>query len=325
MPRRDPLEATLEQLSAVRSEPTTKEALALLRKVLAGRSSHATAVAAEIAGEAEIEALVPDLVAAFARLLEEPVKRDPTCHGKAAIVEALYCIGALELDVYLKGVRYVQMEPVWGGKKDTAVELRGISALAMVRSNHPDYLTEVAELLADPEDMTRRYAAQAFAYSENPAAIPVLRLKALVGDEDPQVLNECLLALLKIAPAEVEFVARFLNRPEVEIVEAAALALGGSRLAEAFGVLRQWIESQGDVGLRRSGLLAIAMLKRDEAIAYLLASVVEGEPIDAREAIRALAIYKHDENLRGQVKEALDRRKNRPLLAFFEETFGSPE
>jgi hypothetical protein len=43
----------------------------VLRKVLAGKSGHAAAAAAAIAGEFEIEALVPDLVGAFARLLEQ--------------------------------------------------------------------------------------------------------------------------------------------------------------------------------------------------------------------------------------------------------------
>ena len=161
-------------------------------------------------GDFEIESLTPDLAAAFERFLDQPVKSDPGCAAKAAIADALYRIGAIESDVYLKGVRHVQMEPVWGGRADTATQLRGTCALALVRVHHPDFLVELGDLLADREAPVRRMAAQALAYSESAGAVPLLRLKALVGDDDPQVVGECLLALLRIAPRDsVEFAARF--------------------------------------------------------------------------------------------------------------------
>lgn len=324
MARRDPLEAILEQLSAALHDPTSAQSLGLLRKVLAGRSSHAAAKAAEIAGEGEVHAIVPDLVAAFERFMEDPVKRDPGCAAKAAIAEALYRIGAAEIDLFLKGIHHLQPEPVWGGKADTAMDLRGVSAMALVRVHYHDYLGEIAELLADPETPARRAAAQALAYSEDPGAAPILRLKALAGDDDPQVLSECLLALLKVGRAEsIPFVTRFLERPAPTDAEVAALALGGSRLPEAFAVLKSWTERIGDPALRRSGLLAIAMLKLDESIGYLLAMVAEAEPLQAREAITALAIYRYDETLRKQVGDAVGTRKDKSLRPFFKETFES--
>jgi hypothetical protein len=55
---------------------------------LAGKSSHAAAKAAQIAGEFEISVLALDLVAAFERFMVNPVKSDPSCWAKAAIISA---------------------------------------------------------------------------------------------------------------------------------------------------------------------------------------------------------------------------------------------
>lgn len=322
MARGRALEATLARLEAARAEPHGAASLALLRQVLGGASSHAAAQAAAIAAAHELEVLVPDLAAAFARLCEEPVRRDPGCAAKTAIAEALYRIGAPEVGVYLRGVRHVQLEPVYGGKADTAVQLRGTCGLALVRVHHPDYLLVLAELLADREAPARRLAAQALGYSENPAAQPLLRLKALLGDEEPQVLSECLLALLAVAPeASLEFVAGFLRRQPPEAAEAAALALGGSRLAGALPLLRDWWENTFDPTLRRSALLAIAMLKRDEALAYLLEHVAESAAQHARAAIEALALYRHDPRLRAQVEAAVARRSDQAVRADFDAAF----
>jgi HEAT repeat protein len=168
-------------------------------------------------------------------------------------------------------------------------------------------------------------AAQALSYSENPDAVPLLRLKALIGDPDPQVLGEILLALLAIAPApSLAFAAGFLARPEEEVAEAAALALGGSRLADALPILTAWWERTFDAGLRRSALLAIAMLKHDDALRYLLTHVAESAPLHAREAIRALAVYRHDPRLRAQLESVLEGRGDVSLRGYFTEAFAAP-
>lgn len=323
MARSKALENALEELARVRREPHSAASLEILRKVLSGKSSHAAAAAAEIAGELELDALVPDMVAAFERHLVQPLRSDPGCAAKAAIANALYRIGAAEIGVYRKGIRHVQLEPVWGGKADTATQLRGTCGLALVRVHYPDYLVELGDLLADREAPVRKMAAQALAYSENPNAVPLLRLKALVGDDDPQVLGEVLQALLVIAPdPSMEFVAGFLDRSQPEIAEAAALALGMSRRSEVLAILSEWWERTFDPALRRTALLAIAMLKHDEAFDYLLTHVVESAPPHARDAIRALAVYRHDARVRAQVEAALDKRTDHTVRSSFEEAFG---
>ncbi len=326
MARGKVLEATLAKLAEVRTDPTAPASLALLRGVLGGRSSHAAAQAAAIVGGNEIGALTPELVAAFDHFLEDPIRRDPGCAAKAAVADALYRLAAPEVGVYFRGIRHVQLEPVFGGKEDTAVQLRGTCGLALVRVHHPDYLISLAELLADREAPARRIAAQALGYSENPGAQPLLRLKALVGDEEPQVLAECLLALLAVAPeASLEFVGGFLDRTPPESAEAAALALGGSRQPGALPLLCEWWERTFDATLRRTALLAIAMLKSDAAIAYLLAHVRESAAPHAMAAIDAMALYRHDPRLRVQVEEAVDRRSDRALSAAFRTAFVGKE
>jgi HEAT repeat protein len=292
--------------------------------VLAGRSSHGAAKAAEIVGESEIGELVSDLTAAFIRFMDKPVKSDPGCTAKTAITNALYRIAAPEIDVFLQGIRHVQLEPAWGPPVDTAIDLRATSALALIRVGYSDYLAEIADLLADREPAARRAAAQALAYSENPAAVPLLRLRALMRDDDPQVVSECLLAILKITgKASIDFVARFFNDPSEAMHEAAALALGSSRLREAFPILKEWTEGPISSSLVRTGLLAIALLKHEEAIDYLLGLVAKASPLQAREAIRALAVYRHDDKLREQAEAVLKRREDRSVTALFKEMFDS--
>jgi HEAT repeat protein len=274
---------------------------------LAGKSSHVAAKAAQIAGESEIIELGADLVQAFDRLMVQAAKSDPTCAGKTAIAEALYRIGTDSEAVFLRGIRHVQREPVWGGSVDTAGGLRGTCALGLVRLNYHDALSEIAELLADPEMRVRADAARALGYSENPQAAPLLRLRVLVGDE-PEVLSECFAALIAVGcEAGLPFVGRFLDAADEVRQETAALALGGSRRIEALPLLRDWWQRSTPPHLRRTGLLAMAMLKHDAAVDFVLSVVEQGNGPDARHAIDALAIYRHDEALCERVRAAAQR------------------
>jgi HEAT repeat protein len=322
MPKSRSLEDTLAELHRLLVEPISETSIATLRHALGGKSSHAVATAAEVVGKAEIHVLAPDLVSAFDRFMSNPVKSDPGCRAKLEIAEALYRIGHDDERVFLRGIRHVQLEPVYGGRADTAAGLRGACAFGLVRIGYPEAIAEVAELLADPEATARGAAAQALAYGEEPSATPLLRLKTLFGDDDPQVLTECMSALLKIAPAtSLGFVARFLDAPQETKRESAALALGGSRLREAFPLLRKWWERSVELDLRRTGLLAIAMLKHDEALEFLLSVVAESEGPAARDGLAALALYRHDEALCERVRRTVNGRTDIDLGETFRRKF----
>lgn len=316
------LEDTLAAIGALRRGPVTPETIDTLRQALRARSSHVAAKAAQVIAELGLRVLAADAAAAFDRFLVNPVKSDPGCRVKVEIARALYELGEDPAAVFPRGIRHRQMEPVFGGREDTAGELRCVCALGLVRRGSPDALVELAELLADPEPAARAGAARAIVYADEPAGEPLLRLKALTGDPDPSVVTETLGALLSLAPTRsLGFVERQLDHPDAATQEAAAVALGASRLREALPVLRGWWERTPDVDLRRTALLAVAMLRHDDAIAFLLSQVAEGRGPDARDAITALGTYRHDDGLRARVEAAVERRDDVDLRPAFARAF----
>jgi hypothetical protein len=139
------LEDVLARLATVREDPESAASLEALRAALAGRSGAAVAKAARLVGELELAVLATDLVTAFERILGGGCA-DPGCTAKTAIADALYRLGHDAAGVFLRGIRHVQMEPVFGGRVDTAVDLRGACALGLVRIGYRDALLELADL-----------------------------------------------------------------------------------------------------------------------------------------------------------------------------------
>jgi HEAT repeat protein len=306
--RRRPLEETFRALRRVRDGPDTEESRQELRRVLSSEGPHAVARAAAIVGERGIEALVPDLVAALPRFFDGLPRADPGCSAKTAIVEALRRLEHDDPALYRRGAGHVQMEPVFGGRVDTAVDLRGAAALALAETAVGDVLVDLANLLADPEPPVRISAARAVAAHGRGAGIPLLHLKGLAGDLEPRVVSECLLSLLRLdARGEMPFVASFLQK-EDEAAASAAIALGESRLPEALPVLRAWLEPARRRGLGRAALLAVAALRRDEAVDLLLAVARDEEPEAARDALAALASVTSDAALYERARAAVAGR-----------------
>ena len=181
--------------------------------------------------------------------------------------------------------------------------------MGLAQTDYPEALEEILPLLLDPERDARIGALRAIAASGLPGGVLLLRLKALSGDE-PEVLGECFAALLRAAPApSPEFVAKFLDHREEAVVEAAALALGDSRLESAFAVLRDALERTRALPLRRRTLmLAIALLRRESAIDYLLDVVQNGEGQTSADAGAALAMYDKDPSLQERLERARKTR-----------------
>ena len=310
----------LKELGSALDDPDTE---AELREIICSKHSHAIAKAAALAERAQLHELIPDLVTAFGKMLKDPIKSDPGCNAKEAIADALQALNADEGELFLLGAAHVQLEPVYGGRQDTAAGLRGAAARGLVRMNHPDALTVAAELLADPELPARIAGARAIGYYRGEPALPVLRLKVLAGDAESNVIGECLLAMMQISvERSLPFVERLLGGDDSALAEAAALALGESRALEALPPLTQWWKRTVDPNLSRTGLFAIAMLRRDEAIAFLL-DLVKNEPGPiARDAIRAFEVYRSDARTIEHLRNTLGARTDLDLLPFFEEELG---
>jgi HEAT repeat protein len=235
----------------------------------------------------------------------KPETSDKRCAAKIEILKALCKLEYSSPAIFRRGLQHVQMEPTWGGSVDTAAEVRALGAMGLAQTDYAEALEEIVPLLLDPQRDARIGAARALAVSGLPGAALLLRLKALSGDE-PDVLGECLAALLRTEPAKsLEFVAKFLDHREEAVAEAAALALGDSRLENAFEVLRDAFQHTRAQPLRRTLLLAIALLRRENAIDYLLDLVRDGEGQNSADAVAALAMYEKDPNL----QERLDRAR----------------
>ena len=320
------LDAKLSRLRQLQNATPSPEVREELRCALADRSNFVVAEAAETTGKLGLADLAPELVAAFNRLLVNPVKNDKMCRGKIAIAQALEKIEYLRPEVFLTSIRHVQPEPVWGGQQDTAVPLRAASAFALVRIGHAGVQPLLVDLLADPERGARAAAAQALAYSGTTAARLLLRFKARIGDEDPDVTAECFSGLLRLESEEaLPFVAEFLRAHDLGVQEAAVMALGGSRRPEAVDLLEAFWRTQTDSTLRETALVALALLRQPAANAFLLALVASGSSADADAALAALAVHHYDVRIREQAGAAVAQSGNKDLQALFEKRFQAEE
>ena len=317
-------DAALRAIRAIRDAPESYDLKRDLASFLRHKSNHVVSAAASTAERLESVALAQDLVDAFLELMKDPAKRDPGCQALIAIAKALVTLDEPAAKVYFAGIHHVQMEGSFGPPIDAAAPLRGLCAQGLARMGHADALLECVNLLADKEVPARVGAIRGIADSGDIAGALLLRLKALVGDKEDEVIGECFAGLLRLAPApSVEFVAGFLKSASEEIRERAALALGESHLAAAFQVLREaWVET-AQAARRRTLLLSIAMLRLDEAVEFLLTRLAEDRDAAAADALAALALYGRDESVRKRIEEIVGKREGQALKTVFDREFRS--
>jgi len=316
-------EERLAEIRAAAASPGSLAAREVLLRALRGRQGYLVSIAAA-AVDPTVSAVAEALADAFDRLLEDPVKRDPNCHGKCAIVSALYDANVDVPRVFLPGSRHVQLEPIWGGTQDTAAALRGTCVMALMYGQHPRAMVEAARLLADPQTAARVAAARALGASGNrEVAEPLLRLRVLTGEREPEPLGEYFGALLELAPEDsIEFLTPLLDGEDLDQAEAAALALGASRLPAVLPILCQRAEAFTGAG-RRALLIAIALIRSEAAWAYLVDLVEDAPTPTARLAIEALATFKYEGALRQQVFQAAGRRGESDVRDFATASFDS--
>jgi HEAT repeat protein len=322
MATRSSLDDKLAALRELRGLALTPEQKAEVRKRIGDRSNLVVAAAAAIAGENSLEELAKDLEAAFDRFLVNPLKDDKLCRAKIAVVQSLDKIEYQNSDLFLRAAKYVQLEPVWGGSEDSAAPLRAAAVVALVRVEGVSALPLMVDAMADPAKDVRIAAAVALGAVGTESAGLVLRLKVRIGDSDPDVLSECLGALLAVSPREnLSLVTEFLEPSNPAACEAAALALGKSRLPEALDPLKECWQQCPSRELRQQVLLAIAILRRPSATDYLMELVAaESEPT-AIAALWALKIYKNDPRLRERIASLVLERRSPTLQACFDRDF----
>lgn len=286
-------DAKIAALEALRASPAT--AAAGLRKALNDRNNYVVSKAAGVTGDLLIADLVPDLLAAFERALDGGKEADAQCWAKNAIAKALKDLNHRSVEPFLKGLRHIQLEPVWGGSVDTAATLRGTCALALIDCHLDDLsmLSLLAEALADSEKTVRVDAALALSRAGIPEAAPLLRLKALTGDAEPEVIGQCLHSLLQMAPRDsVEFARRFLAHQHPDEIRAeAASALAQSHEPAAVDALIQMWRTVLSKDLRRALLAMLAASPQRPAAAFL-------HGLDSAEAWEALESSRYRDEFR---------------------------
>jgi hypothetical protein len=311
--KRDRVRSALQALAEAARQPHEPATLALVRASLADRSNHVVGRAARAAREAELASLAPDLVAAFPRFLEDPIRRDPGCVAKREIVHALLAFGHAAPEVYLAGAAHVQREPAFGEPIDTAPELRAQSAMALVVTGHPAALGVSVGLLIDPEPAARAGAIRALTASGRLDIALLLRLFVLRGDADPGVLAEAFGGLVMLSADDaVPFVVERLAARDRDVARAAAIALGEARRPDAVAALRERLPGEDRPDVRHAIILALATSRDEAAVETLLELVASASAADSKAAADALGLYAHDEELQRRARAALDRRRPRP-------------
>ena len=289
-------DAELAQLESLRdADPATTEAP--LRKALANRNNFIVAKAAKLIAAHNHCILTADLAAAFPRFLADGPKSDPQCWAKNAIAQTLSAFDYQEQDFFLTGMSCIQLEPTWGGPSDTAGTLRGICALGLVQCralSNLQVLTHLVPLFADKVLSVRVNAARAVEQIGTDSGSLLLRLRAELGSDSPELLGACYSGVLRIeGPSTIPWAAKFLSsprsstdaEPDADAAEAeAAFAIAETRTEAAFTLLQSTWKQARDPDFRATLLTAIALTRQDAAIDFLFAQIADGNQ-PAREAL----------------------------------------
>lgn len=305
----------LEELRALRSGPQTPAVAAQLRKALTDRSNFVVGKAAAVVEELGLRDLLPDLVLAYDRFFQDPVKTDPQCWAKNALARAFLAFEFEGPEVYVRGHRYAQLEPSWGGVEDSAATLRATCILGLAQyANLPpfDVLEMLIDAFNDQATGVRVEVARAVGMLGKAEGSLVLRMKIQSGDREASVLGACFASLLYLQRAHaVPLVARYLDDPELQF-EAAA-ALGETKEPAALHALCECWKRARDRHFRRALLISIGASRQDPAVGFLTALIEEGTIQQALEAVEALApsLY-HDETVQ-RVERAVRSRESHDL------------
>jgi len=307
--KNDPILKALEALDDIAIR--TPEGQDHLTRALAAKSNLVVAKAARIVGESEWGELTEELAKAFHRIFPRGAEIDKGCAALIAIARALYALNYDGAELYLAGMQHVQREPGYGGPTDTAVDLRAVCAMGLAGTNYRYKLREMVDLLADAEWRARAGAVRAIAVVGSEAAALLLRLKAQTGDEEAEVVGECFIGLLDLEGEDaLPFVTSFAEQrnEDGEVREAAILALGASRRADAVDWLTRRFEKFASQQLKKAVLLALATSRVEAGIEFLLNVIRQWDEKTAAMAVAAMEVNRGDAKLQEEVERALRGR-----------------
>ncbi|SNS83088.1 hypothetical protein SAMN05421770_102490 [Granulicella rosea] len=284
-------EAQSEALDALR-HLTPEAAEPGLRKALGQRNNFLVAKAARLTALQNLRSLSGALAEAFHRFLQDAAKSDPQCWAKNDIAKTLAEFEFQDAELFLAGMRHIQLEPTWGGPSDTAGALRGTCALALVQCREVrshQLLLWFTELIADKVLTVRVNAARAIEQVGSDSAALLLRLRAELASDEPELLGACYSGVLRLeGPQAIPWAARFLALGDDASAEAA-IAIAETRTPEAFAILRATFDKTARTNqwFRSALLSAIALTRQPEAAPFLL-DLIDRSPHDRQDAVEAL-------------------------------------
>ena len=340
--------AALEALSEAMKAGAALDAVAVeqLRKALSNRNNFLVSKAAKLVADAEVAALLPEVLAAYDRFFVDAAKTDPKCWAKEALAKALVKLEHLGKNEYLRGLRHHQMEPSFGPPVDTAGTLRATCAHALVVCPgiaDDDLVGLLLETLVDTDKSVRVEGARAIGNVGGTGAAVALRLRALMGPvkpdlDTPEVLGAVYAALLSLEGVEaIKLVAAVLEDGD-DLAGEAAFALAEMRTPEALAVLTARLGEKGASGARAAGsghrapdgwfagvlTSAIAMTRLPEAFDFLIQQVGR-ESRYAVAAVEALGRIGQSAEVRARIERAVEATGSERLRNVFQEHFAFQE
>lgn len=321
--KNDGFKAKLAALDALDAKLDPKTAAPGLAKALGDRSNFIVAKAAMIVAHGHLRELLPQLIGAFERLIDN-VDDDAGCRGKNALAKALKDLDVHDPAPFLRGLAHHQLEPVWGGTTDTAGLLRATCAQALVACDiDPTTLLErLTDSFVDADKAVRMDVAIAIAQLGRPESALLLRLKALCGDAEPEVIGQCLLSLLDLAPVEaVAFVARFLRASDPRVGFEAVNALAQSRSPEAIEHIGAFWSGDVPFDLRRSTVAALTGSPLVQTADFLLKLIAYEDDHIAVDALTALAASRFRAAFRDRASAEVAKRQSETLDRAFQNSF----
>lgn len=325
--RIDPATKLLTDLKIAADGSTTAELSAAVESALQSKLSLVIAQAAILVRERELKIDARLLLDAYQRLLVQPEDRNATiedknCRAKLPLVESLHSLEFDDPDFYSDGMLYRQWEPAWPAPEESAGNLRGAHAFALVSSqlaSPHETLMKLVSLLFDESVSARIHAAAAIGQLGHPGSAAVMKTAILQDSNSADVVEECFRSLLRNDASSLEFVAGYLESDRLCIEAAASLTEFGSAAGVAL-VTEKAQQAYGD--FQEALFVTLGVSRHTDALDFLIRNI-SGQGASAKYAIKALASKRFYPDVVRRVKSAVSAVDEEALWVVFRKVFGS--
>jgi hypothetical protein len=240
----------------------------ITKKLQSANAMDIVAASREIADLALSES-EPALKEAYLRLARNP-KKDNGCIAKLAIAKAIAQLQSRDIEWFKRESRYVQLEPVFGGKRDAGIEIRNCCIAALTSFPWQQSAETIIERLGDTEPVVRMAAIKAISAYDGREPEHVILTKLVCGDPVSEVMGEIFRAMnsMEMENRIIRF-EHYLRNESDDIRIEAAFALGESHLPEALQVLLRFWDEDILLTSRKIFLDGIALHKSAEARSFI--------------------------------------------------------